>query len=160
MRLRDLLEKAIDNICNPISHTLTWEFECNFKSQAPESEVCLCYFRCLLTSSKVICSHHPEQEYPFEHLTNKHYVWPLISIATDNVNSDTPAINKLLYICTELVGTEPLLTDVYDMKMGRHLMNMLEDVILQSVPPTKLIRDHAQVELATKSLKFSIHLTV
>jgi len=49
----------------------------------------------------------------------KHYVWPLISIATDNVNSDTPAISKLLYICTEFVGTESLLTDVYDMKMGR-----------------------------------------
>ena len=71
-------------------------------------------------------------------------------IATDTVYSDTPAIDNGSKVAQIFVGTESLVTDVYGMKTEKQFVNTLQDVIRTRGAPTKLISDHAQVEISNK----------
>ena len=71
-------------------------------------------------------------------------------IATDTVYSDTPAIDNGAKVAQIFVGTESLVTDVYGMKTEKQFVNTLQDVIRTRGAPTKLISDHAQVEISNK----------
>ena len=71
-------------------------------------------------------------------------------IATDTVYSDTPAIDSGSTSAQIFIGTKTLLSDVYGMKSDKHFINMLEDNIQEWGAMSKLISDHAQVEINNK----------
>jgi hypothetical protein len=71
-------------------------------------------------------------------------------VATDTVDSDTPAIDGGQTAAQIFVGTKSLVTDVEGMKTVKQFVNTLEDNIRRRGVPTKLISDRAQVEISNK----------
>jgi len=72
-------------------------------------------------------------------------------VATDTVYSDTPAIDSGVTTAQFFVGCDSMVCDVYGIKSDWQFVNTLEDNIRQRGAPTKLISDHAQVEISEKS---------
>lgn len=73
-------------------------------------------------------------------------------IATDTVYSNTPAVHNGATYAQFFVGLESLVCDVFPMKTDKQFVNTLEDVIRHRGAPTKLVSDHAQVELSKRVL--------
>ena len=71
-------------------------------------------------------------------------------IATDTVYSDTPAIDSGCKCAQIFVGTKTMVTDVYGMKTEKKFVNTLQDIIRTRGAPTKLLSDHANVEISNK----------
>ena len=69
-------------------------------------------------------------------------------VATDSIQLDTLAINGGETYAQIFVGMRSLITDVYGMKSPAQFPGTLSDNIMQHGAPTKLIRDHAQVEIS------------
>ena len=70
-------------------------------------------------------------------------------IVIDTVYSDTPAIDNSFKLAQIFIGTESLVTNIFRWKQKEHF-NTLQDIIKTHDAPTKLIRDHAQVEISNK----------
>ena len=71
-------------------------------------------------------------------------------IATDTISLDTPTIDGGETYAQIFIGTKMLITDVYAMKSLAQFPGMLSDNITEHGTPTKLISDHAQVEISKK----------
>ena len=71
-------------------------------------------------------------------------------IATDTVYSNTPAINSGCKCAQIFVGTKTMVTDVYGMKTEKQFVNTLQDIIRTRGAPTKLISNHANVEISNE----------
>jgi hypothetical protein len=69
-------------------------------------------------------------------------------VATNNIYSDTPAINCGITSVQLFVGTKTHTADVYPIKSDKQFVNMLLDNITQRSAPTELISDCAQVEIS------------
>jgi hypothetical protein len=69
-------------------------------------------------------------------------------VATDTIYSDTPAIDCGITSAQLFVGTKTHTADVYPIKSNKQFVNTLLDNITQHSAPTKLISDHAQVEIS------------
>ena len=52
-----------------------------------------------------------------------------MSVATDSVFSDTPAIDSAVKQAQVFVGRDTLVADAYPMKSGKQFVNTLEDII-------------------------------
>ena len=72
------------------------------------------------------------------------------SVATDQVYSDTPAIDGGETSAQFFVGTDTLVSDVYPTKTDKQFVNTLLDNICQRGAMTKLVSDRAQVEISKK----------
>jgi hypothetical protein len=73
-------------------------------------------------------------------------------VACDVVYADVPAISDGSQAVVLFTGTETHVTDIYGIKNDKEFVNTLEDNIWQRGAPTKLISDHAQVEISKKVL--------
>ena len=73
-------------------------------------------------------------------------------LATDTVYSNTPAVNNGSTYAQFFVGLESMVCDVFPMKTDKQFVNTLEDVIRRRGAPTKLVSDHAQVEISKRVL--------
>ena len=71
-------------------------------------------------------------------------------VATDTVNSDTPAIDSGDTAAQLFVGTESLVCDIYPMKTGKQFVNVLQDNIRRRGAMSKLLSDRVQVEVSNK----------
>ena len=71
-------------------------------------------------------------------------------MASDEVFSDTPAIDGGETSAQIFVGTESLVTDVCGMKSGKQFVNTLLDNITKRGAMTKLVTDSAKVETSNK----------
>jgi hypothetical protein len=71
-------------------------------------------------------------------------------VATNTIYSDTPAIDCGVTSAQLFVGTKTHTTDVYPIKSDKQFVNTLLDNITQRSAPTKLISDHAQVEISER----------
>ena len=71
-------------------------------------------------------------------------------IATDTVYSDTPAIDSGCKCAQIFVGTKTMVADVYGMKTEKQFVNTLQDIIRHRGAPTKLLSDHANLEISAK----------
>jgi hypothetical protein len=71
-------------------------------------------------------------------------------VATDTIYSDTPVIDCGVTSAQLFVGTKTHTADVYPIKSDKQFVNMLLDNITQHSAPTKLISDHAQVEISER----------
>jgi hypothetical protein len=71
-------------------------------------------------------------------------------VATDTVYAETPAIDDGATIAQFFVDTDSLVCDVYSMKTDKQFVNALQDNIQHRGAMTKLISDHAQVEISKK----------
>jgi hypothetical protein len=69
-------------------------------------------------------------------------------VATDTIYSDTLVIDCGITSAQLFVGTKTHTADVYPIKSDKQFVNMLLDNITQRGTPTKLISDHAQVEIS------------
>jgi hypothetical protein len=69
-------------------------------------------------------------------------------VATDTIFSNTPAIDGGKTCAQIFVGTETLVTDVYGMKSEKQFVNTLEDNIRKRGAMSRLLSDHAQVEIS------------
>ena len=72
------------------------------------------------------------------------------AIATDTVYLDTPAIDDGSKVAQIFVGTESLVMDVFGIKTEKQFINTLQDVRRTRGAPTKLISDHAQIEISNE----------
>jgi hypothetical protein len=70
-------------------------------------------------------------------------------VATDTIQSDTPAINGGEKYAQIFVGTKSLVTDVHGMKSPAQFPGILTDEIITHGAPTKLISDSARSILST-----------
>ena len=70
--------------------------------------------------------------------------------ATDTVFSDTPAIDSHATMAQTFVGKDSLDSDVYPMQSSKQFVNTLGDNIRFRGALSKLISDHAQVEISNK----------
>jgi hypothetical protein len=73
-------------------------------------------------------------------------------IATDTVYSNTPAVDNGATAAQFFVGLDSMVCDVFSMKTDKQFVNTLEDIIRRRGAPTKLVSDHAQVEISKKVL--------
>jgi hypothetical protein len=73
-------------------------------------------------------------------------------IATDTVYSNTPAVDNGAKAAQFFVGLESMVCDVFPMHTDKQFVNTLEDIIRRRGAPTKLVSDHAQVEISKKVL--------
>lgn len=73
-------------------------------------------------------------------------------IATDTIYSNTPAVDNGATAAQFFVGMESMVCDVFSMKTDKQFVNTLEDIIRRRGAPTKLVSDHAQVEISKKVL--------
>ena len=64
--------------------------------------------------------------------------------------SDTPAINGGFTSAQFFVGTEPLVCNIYPMKMDKQFVNVLQDNIRRRGAMSKFISDRAQVEISNR----------
>jgi hypothetical protein len=71
-------------------------------------------------------------------------------VATDTIYSNTLVINFGITSAQLFVGTKTHTADVYPIKSNKQFVNMLLDNITQRSAPTKLISDHAQVEVSER----------
>jgi hypothetical protein len=69
-------------------------------------------------------------------------------VATDTIYSDTPAFNCGITSAQLFVGTKTHTADVDPIKSDKQFVKLLLDKITQLSAPTKLISDHAQVEIS------------
>jgi hypothetical protein len=69
-------------------------------------------------------------------------------MATDTIQSDTPAINGGEKYAQFFVGVHSLLSDVHGMKSPASFPGVLTDQIIDRRAPTKLISDSAKVEIS------------
>jgi len=69
-------------------------------------------------------------------------------VATDTVYLDTPAIDSGVTVAQFFIGCESMVCDIYSIKTDKHFVNTLEDNIHEHGAPSKLISDHAQVEIS------------
>ena len=70
--------------------------------------------------------------------------------ATDNIFSDTPALDSGVKQAQVLVGSNSLVADVYPMKSGKQFVNTLEDNIRRRRAMDKLLSDSAKTEISKK----------
>ena len=82
------------------------------------------------------------------------------AVATDTIFSDTPAIDSDATIAQIFVGKDSLVSDVYPIHSSKQFVNTLEDNIGFRGPMSKLISDHAQVEILTRLKIYSECITV
>jgi hypothetical protein len=71
-------------------------------------------------------------------------------VATNTTYSDTPAIDCGVTSAQLFVGTKTHTADVYPIKSDKQFVNTLLDNITQHGAPTKLISNHAQVEISER----------
>ena len=71
-------------------------------------------------------------------------------VATDTIFSDTPPIDSGVTMAQTSVGKRTLVTDVYPLKSQKQFVHTLEDNIRFRGAMTKLISDHAKVEISNK----------
>jgi len=76
-------------------------------------------------------------------------------VATNTINSDTPAVDSRATIAQVFIGVDSLVTDVYAIKTNQQFINTLEDQIQTWGAPTKLVIG-LRWKKATKSRKFSM----
>jgi hypothetical protein len=69
-------------------------------------------------------------------------------VATDTIYSNTPVIDCGVTSAQLFVGTKTHTADVYPIKSDKQFVKTLLDNITQHGAPTKLISDHAQVEIS------------
>ncbi|GAX27530.1 hypothetical protein FisN_UnNu102, partial [Fistulifera solaris] len=70
------------------------------------------------------------------------------AVACDIVYSDTPAIDNGATSAVLFCGRDTYVTDIYGIKTDKQFINTLEDNIRERGAPTRLISDHAQVEIS------------
>jgi hypothetical protein len=80
-------------------------------------------------------------------------------VATDTIFSDTPAIGCGITSAQLFVGTKTHTADVYPIKSNKQFVKKLLDNITQRGAPTKLISDHAQVEISEHVKQVLLTLT-
>jgi hypothetical protein len=71
-------------------------------------------------------------------------------VATNTTYSDTLAIDCGVTSAQLFVGTKTHTADVYPIKSDKQFVNTLLDNITQHGAPTKLISNHAQVEISER----------
>jgi hypothetical protein len=71
-------------------------------------------------------------------------------VATDTIYSVTPAIDCGITSAQLFVGMKTHTADVYPIKSNKQFVNTLLDNITQLGAPTKLISNHAQVEISER----------
>ena len=71
-------------------------------------------------------------------------------LVTDTVYSDTPAIDSGCTCSQIFVGTKSFATNVYGMKTEKKFVQTLQDVIREQGTPTKLLSEHANVDISKK----------
>ena len=86
--------------------------------------------------------------------------WRNEPIATDTVFSSTPEIYGGARMAQLFVGTSSLVSDIYGIKNESQFVQTLQDVIRDRGAPTKLISDHAQVEISNKAKDIVCHLHI
>jgi len=72
------------------------------------------------------------------------------AVATNTVYSDTPAVDSSVTTAQFFVGCESMVCDVYGIKSDKQFVNTLEDNICEHGAPTKLVSNHAQVDISEK----------
>ena len=72
------------------------------------------------------------------------------AVATDNIFSDTPAVDSGVPMAQIFVCKDSLVSDVYPMHSSNQFVNTLEDYIRFRGAMSKLISDYAQVEISNK----------
>jgi hypothetical protein len=75
------------------------------------------------------------------------------AVATDEVFSDTPAIDCGETSCQIFVGVNTDVVDVYPLQSSRQFVNTLEDNVRFRGAPSKLVSDRAQVEISGRALE-------
>ena len=75
-------------------------------------------------------------------------------VATDELYSDTPAVDCGVTSCQVYVGMNTDVVDIYPMQTSKQFVNTLEDNVRFSGAPTKLVSDRAQVEISGRALEF------
>ena len=63
------------------------------------------------------------------------------AVDTDNIYSDTPAVDSGVIQAQPFVGKESLVSDIYSMRSGKQFVNTLEDNIHRCGAMDKLISD-------------------
>ena len=81
------------------------------------------------------------------------------AIATDNVFSDTPAVDSGVKQAQVFVGRDTLVADAYPMKSGKQFVNTLEDNIRKRGAINRLVSDSAKTEISNKGIFFLGHVT-
>jgi hypothetical protein len=74
-------------------------------------------------------------------------------VATDTIYSNTLAMDCGVTSAQLFVGTKTHTADVYPIKSNKQFVNTLLDNITQRGAPTKLISDHAQVEISERVMQ-------
>ena len=72
------------------------------------------------------------------------------AVATDTVDSDTPAVDSGVKQTQLFVCKECLVSDIYPMRSGKQFVNTLEDNICRCSAMDKLISDSAKNEISHK----------
>jgi len=75
-------------------------------------------------------------------------------VATDELYSDTPAIDCGATRCQVFVGMNTDVVDIYPLQTSKQFVNTLEDNVRFRGAPTKLVSDRAQVEISGRALEF------
>ena len=75
-------------------------------------------------------------------------------VATDELYSDTPAVDCGATRCQVFVGMNTDVVDVYPMQTSKQFINTLEDNVRERGAPTKLVSDRAQVEISGRALEY------
>jgi hypothetical protein len=75
-------------------------------------------------------------------------------VATDELFSDTAAVDCGVTSCQVFVGMNTDVVDVYPLQMSRQFINTLEDNVRFRGAPTRLVSDRAQVEISGRVLEF------
>ena len=71
-------------------------------------------------------------------------------VATDQIFSDTPAVDSGVTTAQLFVGCDSVVADAYPMKSGKQFVNTLEDNICEREAMNRLISDSARVEISSK----------
>ncbi|KAG7345437.1 hypothetical protein IV203_032968 [Nitzschia inconspicua] len=75
-------------------------------------------------------------------------------VATDELFSDTPAVDCGATRCQVFVGMNTDVTDIYPLQTSKQFVNSLEDNVRFRGAPTKLVSDRAPVEISGRALEF------
>jgi hypothetical protein len=75
------------------------------------------------------------------------------SVATDDLFSDTPAVDCGATSCQVFVGMCTDVVDIYPLQSSKQFANTLEDNIRFRGAPTKLLSDRSQIEISGKALE-------
>jgi len=75
-------------------------------------------------------------------------------VASDELYTDTPAIDNGSTRCQIFVGMNTDVVNIYPMKFSKQFVNTLEDNVRFGGAPTKLVSDRAQLEISSRALKF------